>query len=54
MLLFNSIGFAEIYGNYLFAIKASDFWLLVMASMLLAVASGWLARRPQPVPNWRS
>lgn len=52
MYLFNSVGFGELFGTYVFAIDAADFWFLAFASVLLAVGSVFLARRPQPVPHW--
>lgn len=54
MYLFNSFHFAELGDAYLFAIKAADFWFLAFATMLLGIASVWLARRPQPIPNARA
>lgn len=51
MYLFNSVGFADLFGTYVFAIDAADFWFLAFASVLLAVGSVFLARRPQPVPQ---
>ncbi len=54
MYLFQSIGFAELGDSYLFAINAADFWFLAFATLLLGIASVWLARRPQPVPSRRS
>lgn len=52
-MLLNAINFAELGDTYLFAIKAADFWFLAFATMLLGIASVWLARRPQPSPNWQ-
>lgn len=52
MYLFQSLNFAEIGDTYLFAISAADFWFLAFATLLLGIGSVWLARRPQPVPNW--
>jgi hypothetical protein len=53
-VLINSLNFAEIGDTYLFAIKASEFWFAMFAVLLLGIASVWLARRPQPVPNARA
>ena len=52
MYLFHSLNFAELGDVYLFAINAADFWFLAFATLLLGIASVWLARRPQPAPNW--
>lgn len=57
MFLFESLNFAQLGDTYLFAIKEGDFWFLAFASLLLGMASVWLARRPQPVPDrdaWKS
>lgn len=51
MYLFQSIGFVQLGDSYLFAIKAADLWFGMFALLLLGIASVWLARRPQPVPN---
>jgi hypothetical protein len=53
-MLLNAIHFVELNGTYLFAVKASDFWFGMFAVLLLGIASVWLARRPQPVPNRRA
>lgn len=54
MFLFNSVGFADLFGIYMFAIDAADFWFGVFGTLVLAYASVVLAVRPQPVPKWQS
>ncbi|HVX91161.1 MAG TPA: hypothetical protein VHC20_06085 [Candidatus Paceibacterota bacterium] len=53
-MLLNMIHFGQIGDVYLFAVKASEFWFLAFATLLLGIASVWLARRPQPTPNARA
>lgn len=56
MFWITQVKIVEVFGVYLFAVKAGTFWMAVSANLVLGAAAVYWASRPAPKPHpaaWR-